>query len=80
MCVGVCLHVCMCGVYVCICVCAVNVCICRAVWCVYMCTKEEERQLLHALKCVYLHTTVRMHRHVWGVHVYVCSAETSLSS
>ena len=46
---------------------------------VCICAKEGEKKLLHALKCAYLHTTMCMHMHVWGVHVYICSAETSLA-
>ena len=84
MCVGVCVCV-----YVCVhvCVCCEGVHMQSCVVCVYVCKRGRETKLLHALNCVYLHTTVRMHMHAWSVHmhawsvhVYIRNAETSLSS
>ena len=79
MCVGVCVYVCV----VCMCACVLQMCayaeLCATCVCaVCVCAKEEETKLTCFEVCVLIHHSVRMH--VWGVHVYICNAETSLSS
>ena len=70
----VCVHVCVC----CKCVhmqsCVLHVCV--------RCVRVQKRKRDKTITCfeVCVLTTVHMHMHVWGVHVYICSAETSLSS
>ena len=68
----VCVHVC------CKCVhmqsCVLHVC----VRCVYVCKRGRDKTITCFEVCVLIHHSVRMH--VWGVHVYICNAETSLSS
>ena len=77
----VCVHVCVLRMCAYADLCATCVCV------VCICVQKRKRQNITCFEvCVLTHHSVRMHNvwgayaHVWGVHVYICSAETSLSS
>ena len=76
------------SVYVCMCVCCECVlrmcayaelcatCVCGVCICVQK--RKRDKTITYFEVYVLIHHSVRMH--VRGVHVYICSAETSLSS
>ena len=70
----VCVHVCVLQMCAYAELCATCVCV------VCVCVQKRKRDKTITCFEVCVLTTVHMHMHVWGVHVYICSAETSLSS
>ena len=76
-----CMYVCVvCNV--CMCVCVLRMCAYAELRGVCICVQKRKRdKTITCFKvCVLTHHSAYVYMHVWGVHVYICSVETSLSS
>ena len=85
MCVYACMYVCVVCMCACVCVCCecvhmqscvLQVCVCDVCICVQK--RKRDKTITCFEVCTY--TPQCVYAHVWGVHEYICSAETSLSS